>query len=190
VDAALTATSGQDTAVFAGGCFWGVEAVFEHIKGVLDSVSGYAGGSAKDASYEAVGSGTTRHAESVRVTYDPARISYGQLLKMFFAVAHDPTELNRQGPDTGPQYRSAVFFNGAGQERIARSYIAQLDSAKQFKKRIVTEVVALQGFYQAEAYHQNYADRHPNDLYIMINDRPKVYELRREYPELYVDRKR
>lgn len=189
VDVALTATAGQEVAVFAGGCFWGVEAVFEHVKGVMDSVSGYAGGSAKDASYELVSGGLTRHAESVKVTYDPSRISYGQLLKVFFAVAHDPTELNRQGPDTGPQYRSVIFLTGEAQERVAKSYIAQLDAAKQFKRRIVTEVVALQAFHRAEAYHQNYAERHPNALYIMINDRPKVYELRREYPELYRDRR-
>ena len=185
VDLPLAAVSSQETAVLAGGCFWGVEAVFEHVKGVLDAVSGYAGGSARDASYELVSNGTTRHAESVRVTFDPSRISYGQLLKVFFAVAHDPTQLNRQGPDTGPQYRSAIFFNSADQERVARSYIAQLTASAQFKRKIVTEVSTLQAFYPAEPYHQNYAARHPSDLYIMINDRPKVYELRREYPELY-----
>jgi len=190
VDLALTATASQETAVFAGGCFWGVEAVFEHVKGVIDSVSGYSGGSARDASYELVSSGRTQHAESVKVTYDPSQVSYGQLLKVFFAVAHDPTEVNRQGPDAGPQYRSAIFVNGEAQGRIATSYIAQLDAAKQFKRKIATEVVALLAFHQAEAYHQNYADRHPNDLYIMINDRPKVYELRREYPSLYVERRR
>jgi peptide-methionine (S)-S-oxide reductase len=187
VDRPLAAASSQETAVFAGGCFWGVEAVFAHVKGVIDSVSGYSGGSSKEASYELVSSGATRHAETVKVTYDPSRISYGQLLKVFFAVAHDPTELNRQGPDVGPQYRSVIFANGEIQERIAKSYILQLDAAKQFRNKIATEVVPLQAFYPAEAYHQDYAERHPNDLYIMINDRPKVYELRREYSELYAD---
>ena len=187
VDLPLAAGAGSETAVFAGGCFWGVEAVYEHTKGVLDSVSGYAGGSRKNATYEAVGRGDTGHAESVRVTFDPARISYGQLLKVFFAVAHDPTQLNRQGPDSGPQYRSAIFFKDEHQARIARSYVAQLDAAKQFKQRIVTEIVPLQEFYPAEPYHQNYMAKHPADLYIMINDRPKVYELRREHPQLYVE---
>jgi peptide-methionine (S)-S-oxide reductase len=187
VDIPLAAGAGSDTAVFAGGCFWGVEAVYEHTRGVLDSVSGYAGGSRKNANYEAVGRGDTGHAESVMVTFDPARISYGQLLKVFFAVAHDPTQLNRQGPDSGPQYRSAIFFKDENQARIARGYIAQLDAARQFKQRIVTEVVPLREFYPAEPYHQNYMAKHPGDLYIMINDRPKVYELQREYPALYVE---
>jgi len=179
------AAGGQQTAVFAGGCFWGVESVFEHVNGVIDAVSGYAGGSARTASYEIVGTGSTGHAESVKVTYDPSKISYGQLLKVFFAVAHDPTQLNRQGPDTGTQYRSVVFAAGDSQLRIAKSYIAQLDAAKQFRNRIVTQVVPFEAFYPAEAYHQNYAERHPTDLYIVVNDRPKVYALQREFPALY-----
>jgi peptide-methionine (S)-S-oxide reductase len=190
VDVPLAAERGEQTAVFAGGCFWGVESVFEHVRGVLDSVSGYSGGSARDAAYEKVSLGVTKHAESVRVTFDPSRISYGVLLKVFFAVAHDPTQLNRQGPDTGPQYRSAIFFSDSTQERIASSYISQLESARQFKRKIVTEVAPLQAFYPAEAYHQNYADRHPNDLYIVINDRPKVYQLRREHASLYAEPRR
>ena len=185
VDETLAAASGQESAVFAGGCFWGIESVFEHVKGVTDAVSGYAGGSAKTASYEVVETGTTGHAESVKVTYDPSKISYGQLLKVLFAVAHDPTQLNRQGPDTGTQYRSVIFFHNESQQRIAKTYVAQLETARQFKSRIVTEIVPLQGFYPAEGYHQNYAEHHPNDLYIMINDRPKVYALQRDYPALY-----
>ena len=185
VDETLAAASGQESAVFAGGCFWGVESVFEHVKGVTDAVSGYAGGLAKTASYQVVETGTTGHAESVKVTYDPSKISYGQLLKVFFAVAHDPTQLNRQGPDTGTQYRSMIFYRNESQQRIAKTYIAQLENARQFKSRIVTEIVPLEGFYPAEGYHQNYAEQHPNDLYIMINDRPKVYALQRDYPALY-----
>jgi peptide-methionine (S)-S-oxide reductase len=189
VDETLAQAGGQESAVFAGGCFWGIESVFEHVKGVTDAVSGYSGGLEKTASYERVETGTTGHAESVKVTYDPSKISYGQLLKVFFAVGHDPTQLNRQGPDTGTQYRSVIFFRGESQQRIATSYVAQLETAHQFKNRIVTEIVPLQHFYAAEGYHQNYAEHHPNDLYIMINDRPKVYALRREYPELYIERR-
>jgi peptide-methionine (S)-S-oxide reductase len=150
-------------------------------------VSGYSGGSSATASYELVGSGKTGHAESVKLTYDPSRISYGQILKVFFSVAHDPTQLNRQGPDTGTQYRSVIFFNNESQQRIATSYIAQLDSAGLFKRRIVTEVVALRAFYPGEPYHQHYAARNPSDLYIVINDRPKVDALRKQYPEWYVE---
>jgi peptide-methionine (S)-S-oxide reductase len=187
VDDPLVTGKGQETVVLAGGCFWGIEAVFEHMKGVAEAVSGYSGGSSATASYELVGSGKTGHAESVKLTYDPSRISYGQILKVFFSVAHDPTQLNRQGPDTGTQYRSVIFFNNESQQRIATSYIAQLDSAGLFKRRIVTEVVALRAFYPGEPYHQHYAARNPSDLYIVINDRPKVDALRKQYPEWYVE---
>ena len=187
VDDALATTPGEATAVFAGGCFWGVEAVFEHVKGVTDAVSGYAGGPAMSAKYEMVETGRTGHAESVKVTYEPSRISYGQLLKVFFAVAHDPTQLNRQGPDTGPQYRSVVFYGGPRQRQIAERYLSQLGEAQRFSRPIVTEVVPLQAFYPAEAYHQDYAFHHPNAPYIVINDRPKVFALKREYATLYVE---
>jgi peptide-methionine (S)-S-oxide reductase len=187
VDDPLASVSGQSAAVVAGGCFWGIEAVFEHLKGVTDAVSGYSGGPAASAKYEMVGTGRTGHAESVKVTYDPSRISYGQLLKVFFAVAHNPTELNRQGPDTGPQYRSAVFYASSRQQEIAQRYISQLGEARAFSRPIVTEVVPLQAFYPAEPYHQDYAFHHPDAPYIVINDRPKVYALKREYPALYVE---
>lgn len=187
VDDAMAGTPGQAKAVVAGGCFWGIEAVYEHLKGVTNAVSGYSGGPAKSANYEMVGTGRTGHAESVEITYDPSRISYGQLLKIFFAVAHDPTQLNRQGPDTGPQYRSAIFYANARQQEIARRYISQLGEAGSFKRPIVTEVAALQAFYPAEAYHQDYMYHHPNAPYIVINDRPKVYELKREYPAMYFE---
>lgn len=169
----------EQTAVLAGGCFWGVEAVFERLKGVRDVVSGYAGGSRATANYEVVGMGTSGHAESVRITYDPARITYGQLLKIFFAVAHDPTQLNRQGPDVGPQYRSAIFYANADQEATATAYIRQLDAAHVFQGRIVTTVAPLDGFYPAEPYHQNFLDRHPHDPYITFNDLPKLAHLKR-----------
>ena len=185
VDIPLRA-AGIQTAVLAGGCFWGVEGVFEHVKGVTRVVSGYAGGQADTASYRQVSTGRTGHAESVRIFYDPARISYGQLLKVFFSVAHDPTELNRQGPDTGTQYRSAIFYASEDQKRVADGYIAQLQAAGVFPGRIVTQVVPLQGFYDAEAYHQNYLDQHPNQPYIVINDLPKIANLRRLLPSLYV----
>ncbi len=178
--------TGTQTAVFAGGCFWGVEAVFEHVKGVTQVVSGYAGGSAKTAHYEIVSSGTTGHAESVRVTYDPARISYGQLLKIFFSVAHNPTELDRQGPDTGTQYRSAIFFSSDEQKQVAKAYIAQLQAAHTFARPIVTDVTPLKAFYEAEAYHQHYLARHPDQPYIVINDLPKLANLERQFPTLYV----
>ena len=186
VDAPLANAKGKQTAVFAGGCFWGIQAVFEHVKGVIRATSGYAGGEANTAHYEMVSTGETGHAESVRITYDPSQISYGQLLKVFFSVAHDPTQLNRQGPDTGTQYRSAIFFADENQERIARAYIAQLDQAKIFERPIVTQVVALKAFHEAEAYHQDYAVHHPNDPYIVINDLPKVANLRKQLPGLYV----
>jgi peptide-methionine (S)-S-oxide reductase len=173
------------TAVFAGGCFWGVDAVFKHVKGVSRVVSGYAGGGPSTAEYEVVSTGTTGHAESVQVTYDPSEVSYGDLLKVFFYAAHDPTELNRQGPDSGTQYRSAIFFTNAEQKKIADDYIAQLDHAKAFPEPIVTQVVPLKGFYPAEAYHQNYLERHPDNPYIVINDLPKLDLLREKFPELY-----
>ena len=188
LDAPLATTRGEQTAVLAGGCFWGIEAVFEHVKGVTNVTSGYSGGTAKSANYEMVSRGETGHAESVRITYDPSQISYGQLLKIFFAVAHDPTELNRQGPDTGTQYRSAIFYSSEEQKRIALAYINQLNQAKVFERPIVTEVTALNSYNQAEAYHQDYAARHPNNTYIVINDLPKVEELRRQFPNLYIAR--
>lgn len=176
---------GEQTAVFAGGCFWGVEAVFEHVKGVTDVTSGYTGGDATTATYNAVSEGDTGHAEAVRITYDSSQVSYEQLLKIFFSVAHDPTELNRQGPDTGTQYRSAIFFANDEQKGITQAYIAQLDEAKVFKRPIVTQVVALDSFYKAEAYHQDYLARHPRDPYIVINDQPKVANLRKQFADLY-----
>jgi peptide-methionine (S)-S-oxide reductase len=185
VDALRASSSGQQTAVVSGGCFWGVQAVFQHVKGVISATSGYAGGSAKTAEYETVSSGESGHAESVQIVYDPSQITYGELLRVFFSVAHDPTQLNRQGPDEGTQYRSSIFYSNDEQKRIAEAYIAQLDRAKVFSSPIVTKVVALQAFYPAEAYHQNYATLHPNQPYIMFNDAPKVEHLRQEFPDLY-----
>jgi peptide-methionine (S)-S-oxide reductase len=185
VDAPRASAAGKQTAVLSGGCFWGVQAVFKHVKGVISSTSGYAGGSGKTAEYETVSTGDTGHAESVQVVYDPSQITYGELLRVFFSVAHDPTQLNRQGPDVGTQYRSSIFYNSEEQKKIAEAYIAQLDQAKIFSKPIVTKVVPLQGFYAAEAYHQNYAELHPMQPYIMFNDAPKVEHLRKEFPELY-----
>ena len=184
-DAPLAAAPGKQTAVISGGCFWGIQAVFQHVKGVISATSGYAGGSAKTAEYETVSTGETGHAESVEIVYDPSQITYGELLRVFFSVAHDPTQLNRQGPDTGTQYRSSIFYGNDEQKRIAEAYIAQLDRAKVFPRSIVTKVVPLQGFYPAESYHQNYATLHPNDPYIYFNDAPKVAHLRQEFPELY-----
>jgi peptide-methionine (S)-S-oxide reductase len=184
-DLPLAKTKGLATAVFAGGCFWGIEAVFENVKGVTDSVSGYAGGSAESAKYDQVSRGSTGHAEAVRVTYDPSQVTYGQLLKVFFAVAHDPTQLNRQGPDFGTQYRSAIFFANADQQRVAQAYIKQLQAAKSFDKPIVTEVTALKAFYAAEEYHQNYLVQHMTQPYIVINDLPKLAALKKELPKLY-----
>lgn len=186
VDIPLAKAAGVHTAVLAGGCFWGVEGVFEHVKGVTRVVSGYSGGTADTASYRQVSSGRTGHAEAVRISYDPARISYGQLLKVFFSVAHDPTELNRQGPDTGPQYRSAIFYANADQKRVADDYIAQLQKARVFPRPIVTQVVPLQAFYDAEGYHQDYLVHHPNQPYVVINDLPKIANLKRQLPSLYV----
>jgi peptide-methionine (S)-S-oxide reductase len=177
------------TAVLAGGCFWGVEAVFERLKGVTDVVSGFAGGSKATAHYEVVSLGMTGHAEAVRVTFDPAQISYGQLLRMFFAVAHDPTQLNRQGPDEGTQYRSSIFYGDEEQRQVALAYIQQLDAAKVFKRPIVTTVVPLQGFYAAEAYHQDFVAHNPTYPYVVFNDLPKVEHLEKAFPELLKPRK-
>jgi peptide-methionine (S)-S-oxide reductase len=188
VDTPAATGKGTQTAVLAGGCFWGIEAVFEHVKGVKQAVSGYSGGSAVTAKYEIVSSGTTGHAESVEVTYDPSQVTYGQLLKVFFSVAHNPTERNRQGPDTGTQYRSAIFYANDEQKRVAQAYIAQLSAAKIFPREIVTEVVPLRAFYAAEAYHQDYVAHHPDQPYIVFNDLPKVANLQREFPKLYVAR--
>jgi len=182
---ATAPSAAEDTAVFAGGCFWGVEAVFEHVKGVKSAVSGYAGGNAGNPSYEQVSTGDTGHAESVQVIYDPAQVSYGKLLQIFFSVAHDPTQLNRQGPDRGTQYRSEIFYNNAQQQQIAESYIKQLTAAKTFSRPIVTKVEKLRGFYQAEEYHQDYLAHHPNQPYIVINDQPKVAALKKQFPDIY-----
>ena len=187
VDAELAASARPlRSAVLSGGCFWGVQAVYQHMRGVKKAVSGYAGGAASTAHYEVVSAGGTGHAESVQIFYDPSQITYGQLLRVFFSVAHDPTTLNRQGPDEGTQYRSAIFFDDAEQEKIARAYIAQLDRAGVFKHPIVTEVTKLPGFYEAEDYHQDYATLHPSDPYIVINDAPKVASLKKLFPDLYV----
>jgi peptide-methionine (S)-S-oxide reductase len=181
----LAAAAQTQTAVFAGGCFWGVDAVFKHVKGVTKVVSGYSGGEANTAHYEMVGEGTTGHAESVQVTFDPAVVTYATLLKVFFSVAHDPTELNRQGPDEGPQYRSAIFYANADQQQQAQAAIAELTKAKAYKRPIVTQVVAIKKFYAAEDYHQNYLALHPTQPYIVYNDIPKVENLKAKYPELY-----
>jgi peptide-methionine (S)-S-oxide reductase len=186
VDAPIAQAGMRQEAVIAGGCFWGVQAVFQHVKGVKSAISGYAGGAADKAQYDLVSTGETGHAESVKITYDPSQITYGQLLRVFFSVAHDPTQLNRQGPDTGSQYRSAVFYGDSEQKRIAEAYIAQLEKAHLFPHPIVTQVVPLKGFYPAEAYHQDYAARHPNDPYIAYNDAPKVAQLRQQFPNLYI----
>ena len=178
----------SDTAVFAGGCFWGVEAVFEHLKGVTSATSGYAGGSAPSPTYEQVSSGKTGHAEAVLVVYDPAEISHDQLLQVFFTVAHDPTQLNRQGPDVGTQYRSAVFYRNAAQRQATERSIAKIREAGLYRGAIVTEVAPLRAFHAAEAYHQNYLVRHPNQPYIVINDAPKLEHLRQRFPALYRER--
>jgi len=176
---------GKETAVVAGGCFWGIQAVFQHVKGVVSATSGYSGGSVKSPDYEAVSSGETGHAESVQIVYDPSKVTYGELLRVFFSVALDPTEVNRQGPDEGTQYRSVIFYGNDEQKHIAEVYIAQLNQAKVFRKAIATQVEPLKAFYPAEAYHQNYATLHPDNPYIVYNDAPKVANLRREFPELY-----
>jgi peptide-methionine (S)-S-oxide reductase len=185
VDVPLAAKKGKEKAVLAGGCFWGVQEVFQHVKGIKDATSGYSGGSSATAEYERVGTGETGHAESVEITFDPAQISYGMLLKVFFSVAHDPTQLNRQGPDTGSQYRSVIFYSSDEQKHIAEAYISQLEQARSFRQPIVTQVVPLKAFYAAEPYHQNYARFHPDDPYIALNDAPKVEHLREEFPDLY-----
>jgi len=188
LDQPLAKTRGSETAVLAGGCFWGIQAVFEHVKGVTRVTAGYSGGLAGTAQYETVSTGMTGHAESVEIIYDPSQVSYGQLLKVYFSVAHDPTELNRQGPDDGTQYRSTIFYAHQEQMRIAEAYVDQLNRAKVYSGPIVTQVVALKAFYPAEAYHQDYAVHHPNDPYIRINDLPKVEHLREKLPELYVSK--
>src|ERR1700760_3113189 len=185
VDDPIATAKGEQTVVLSGGCFWGIQAVFEHVKGVKSATSGYAGGTVKNPSYEQVSSGATGHAESVKVVYDPSKVTFGQLLKVFFSVAHDPTELNHQGPDTGTQYRSAIFYTTDGQEKIAKAYIAQLDQAKVYPQPIVTEVQPFSAFYQAEAYHQDFAEKNPYNTYIMINDAPKVANLKKDLPDLY-----
>ncbi|MDD2721399.1 MAG: peptide-methionine (S)-S-oxide reductase MsrA [Gallionella sp.] len=178
-------SSATQTAVFAGGCFWGVDAVFKHVKGVVSTAAGYAGGSAQTAQYERVSEGNTGHAEAVRVVFDPARVSYQKLLEVFFKVAHDPTQLNRQGPDFGTQYRSAIFYTSAEQQHEAQSYIRQLTAQRAFGGDIATQVVPLQQFYSAEDYHQNYLALHPHQPYIVIHDQPKLLELQKAFPDLY-----
>jgi peptide-methionine (S)-S-oxide reductase len=180
-DVTLAATHGEESVVFAGGCFWGIQAVFQHVRGVINATSGYSGGEAKTAEYETVSTGRTGHAESVKVVFDPSQVTYGQLLHIFFSVAHDPTELNRQGPDEGSQYRSVVFYTTPDQLRITKSYIEQLDNAHVFKHAIVTQLMPLKAFYPAEAYHQNYATLHPDSLYIRFNDAPKIESLKRDF---------
>ena len=187
---AKLAKGAYQTAVFAGGCFWGTQSVFERVKGVKKTVAGYAGGGAMTATYDQVTTETTGHAESVEVTYDPSVITYGGLLRIFFSVAHDPTQLNRQGPDEGTSYRSAIFYSTPQQESLAKSYIAQLNAAHLFAKPIVTEVSKLKGFYEAEAYHQDYALHNPDNPYIQVCDVPKIKALKATYPELFVEYKR
>jgi peptide-methionine (S)-S-oxide reductase len=184
VDEAKSA-SHSETAVFAGGCFWGVQTTYERIKGVEKTWAGYSGGTKETANYGAVSSETTKHAESVKVVFDPQKISYGTLLRVFFSVVHDPTQLNRQGPDVGTSYRSVIFYTTPEQERIAKAYIAQLDAEKAFPKKIVTEVVPLDAFYDAEEYHQDYAEKNPNNPYIQVCDIPKVHALQAQFPELF-----
>jgi peptide-methionine (S)-S-oxide reductase len=188
-DASLAKISGKQTAVFAGGCFWGTQAVFERVKGVLKTATGYSGGSAASATYDQVTTETTGHAESVQVVYDPSKITYGDLLRIFFSVAHDPTELNRQGPDVGTSYRSAIFYANDEQKRLATAYIQQLDAAHIFPRPIVTQVVPLKGFYRAEDYHQDYALHNPANPYILVCDRPKIEALKQQFPNLFVDYK-
>jgi peptide-methionine (S)-S-oxide reductase len=184
-DIPAASVKGPQKAVFAGGCFWGVEAVFRHTRGVVSAVSGYAGGDAGTAQYETVSTGRTGHAESVQVTYDPTQVTYGDLLRVFFSVAHDPTELDHQGPDYGSQYRSAIFYENDAQKRVAQAYVAQLTKAKAFSAPIVTQIVPLPAFYPAEAYHQNYLAYHRTQPYIVMNDLPKLYELKEQFPQYY-----
>lgn len=187
LDQPVATAKGEQTIVLAGGCFWGVQAVFQHVKGVVSATSGYAGGTVSSPSYEQVSSSTTGHAESVKIVFDSSQVSLGQLLKVFFSVAHDPTELNRQGPDVGPQYRSAVFYTTDAQRQVVQAYIAQLTKARAFSAPIVTQVAPLKAFYEAEAYHQNYYNLHPNQPYIVINDRPKVEALKTQFAQLWRD---
>src|SRR5436190_4529200 len=184
-DASVAEATGPQVAVLAGGCFWGLQGMFEHVRGVTKVVAGYSGGDKATAHYEMVGTETTGHAESVELTFDPKQVSYGQLLRLFFSVAHDPTQLNRQGPDRGPSYRSEIFFATAAQERVARAYVAQLTQAKVFDQPIVTKIEPLKAFYPAEDYHQNYLIHNPTQPYIVYNDLPKIDALRRIYPPLY-----
>jgi peptide-methionine (S)-S-oxide reductase len=188
-DVSLAGQPGKETAVFAGGCFWGVQSVFQRVKGVLSTAAGYSGGSAKTATYNQVITETTGHAESVEVIFDPSQITYGGLLRIYFAVAHDPTQLNRQGPDVGTSYRSVIFYTSEEQKRLAQAYIAQLDAQKVFSKPIVTEVIPLKAFYRAEDYHQDYAYHNPQNPYIQVCDRPKIDALKKQFPELFVDYK-
>ncbi|HKP70130.1 MAG TPA: peptide-methionine (S)-S-oxide reductase MsrA [Pyrinomonadaceae bacterium] len=183
--AACVAPAAEEKAIFAGGCFWGVEAVFEHVKGVVDVRSGYAGGTKDTADYDAVSSGSTKHAESVEIRFDPTKITYDQLLYIFFAVAHDPTELNRQGPDVGTQYRSAIFYSSPKQKKAAEDFIVAIEKSKAFDKKIVTEVSPLGEFFVAEKYHQDYLKNHPDEPYIVANDLPKLEALKQKFPELY-----
>jgi peptide-methionine (S)-S-oxide reductase len=185
LDSPAAGSGTLQTAVLAGGCFWGVQAVFQHVKGVTKAVSGYAGGTKDTARYNVVSAGSTGHAESVQVTYDPRQISYGRILQIYFSVAHNPTELNRQGPDEGTQYRSAIFFADPEQQRVAQAYIAQLDKAGTFKQPIATQLTKYDAFYPAEAYHQDYATMHPESPYIYYNDLPKVENLKKLFPEVY-----
>lgn len=185
---ASAAVAADQTAVFAGGCFWGVEAVFEHVKGVKSVDSGYSGGNAASANYDDVSAGETDHAEAVRVVFDPAKVTYEQLLLIFFSVAHDPTELNKQGPDHGRQYRSAIFYSDASQKNAAVAFIKAIDESKALKKRVVTEVVPLKAFYLAEDYHQDYMKKNPTDAYIIAHDKPKVEDLKKRFPEFYINK--
>jgi peptide-methionine (S)-S-oxide reductase len=184
-DLSAAEATGPQVAVLAGGCFWGLQGMFEHVKGVTRVVAGYAGGEKATAHYEMVGTETTGHAESVEITFDPKQVSYGQLLRLFFSVAHDPTELDRQGPDRGPSYRSEIFFTSPAQERVARAYVAQLSKARLFASPIVTRIEPLKGFYPAEDYHQDYLIAHPHQPYIMMYDLPKIAALKRAYPQIY-----
>lgn len=185
VDESVATAKGRETVVLAGGCFWGIQAVFEHVKGVVKATAGYSGGTVKNPGYEEVSTGTTGHAESVEVVYDPSQITFGELLKIFFS-AHDPTELNRQGPDEGTQYRSAIFYENSEQARIARAYVAQLTAARTFSEPIVTQIAPFTAFYRAEAYHQDYLEKHPENPYIVYNDLPKIANLKKQFPDLYV----
>jgi peptide-methionine (S)-S-oxide reductase len=185
VDQPKAATAAKQTATVAGGCFWGIQAVFQHVRGVISATSGYSGGTVKNPDYETVSSGRSGHAESVQIVYDPSQVTYGELLRVFFSVAHDPTQLNRQDPDEGTQYRSVIFYGNEEQKKIAEAYVAQLGQAKVYKHKIVTQIVPLQAFYPAEGYHQNFAELHPNHPYIVYNDAPKVANLRKEFPDLY-----